>query len=704
MEEQNNPESNPERIKSGAGEKPAEDLAGHTIGSLSIQQALHDTEPGLSANEVELQAVVEWAETVYDEFDALPETNPVKAKKEKRRDERFIDRALAQFSETQEQNHLIDNPRALARSLELWTMWSEEYEGRGEEFVSLVNSRLYEHSRRNWNNMSKPTLAGLAQELAHSPLAKDGLESTLKGYFEGPGQIKDRQHANLQMCLSAQHVLNDQKAIDKITEIVCFKTDVMPYSGVMHDVVQGDVANYAYFVEEGKNAGDLNRIREGLAGISSFGRKIAREVYEGGSKDKLNKRHANAFMKTYGLTDWELASKLLDERDFLRIKEHSSPAKFRMRQDDIEAIFKDDLSRKIVFEWYKEVSLSPSPYLMEYNQTFGNRWTEENWKRKEVQEFGVIEQIISIPTEDGFQFDIYLPEGDMHLSEDDIEAALAQYRTKIQSMKDADEDDYTHLKQAKTDPDYEGSYDIEFEITIAGREIAASVHTQCELDSLSEHDLNKLMLANIPDLSGEDFISADTIWQRMHRAEEERYVSKRGFKVDFKSEDLLQAGLESITFKQDPQNLQQLLASLDFKGQPIEYRLDEFGNLDLEGRQLYSSKLIGVIHRRTLAVLEHYMSKDVLETEEGKTISSGEAGTITRPASVVFLPEGSNFSESARQRYMLEQGKDLMVRSEERKLNNPRAKGRNSTYRRATEVDDSNLEPIKLVVNNPAIV
>ncbi len=701
MGQQDTPENSPEKsINTGAGIK--NELTSQAAGALSIDQVLD--EPQISPAEQRAQEVIEWAEGIYDGFEELPETNPVKAKKQGRRDAKFIDKAFEKFAEDEEKSNLIDNPDALARSLEVWSMWSEEYEGRGEEFVELVNERLYEYGRRNWREIGKETLAGLAQELAYSPLAEEGLQSVLKGYFEGPTQLLDQQHTHIQMALSAQHVLNDQKAIDKIAQIICFDTAIMPYGDDMHNTVQGDVANHAYFVQEGKNAGDLNRIREGLAGISSHGREIATSVYES-SKDKLDQKHFTAFMNTYGIRDRNLASKLLDERDFLRIKGFINPANFREKLPEIEAAFKDDeLAQKVVVEWYKAVALQPSLYMTEYHLTYGNRWTEANWKRKEVQELGKIEQVISIPTEDNFQFDIYLPDGDMHLIEADIESALEQYRVKIQQMKEADEEDYLCLVNAKTNPDYEGTYDVEFEISLGGRNIIACIHIQCELDSLSEHDLNKLMLSGVPDIEGEGFASAAEIWERVQNAEEERYVSKRGFKVDFISEDMLEAGLRSISFKQDPKRLQQLIAALDFKGESINYKLDRHGNLDLEGKQIYSSKLVDLIHRRTLAVLEHYMGREVLEAEGETTLGPGETGTIARPARVVFLPEGHNFSEEARMHYLLQQGKDLKVRSEERRLYNSRSRDRNSTYRQATEVDDPNLDPIEIKIDNPAII
>jgi hypothetical protein len=311
-------------------------------------------------------------------------------------------------------------------------------------------------------------------------------------------------------------------------------------------------------------------------------------------------------------------------------------------------------------------------YYQEFMLAFGSRSSIDGLASKAERGYDyVVDDIITLPLDQDNAVDIFIPKG-TNITVADLKDLLGKLRTVIAQVDQELEDELF----AQT-----SVYFVHHE----GKAIMITLRMLCEVDKLSEHGLNQLIYEDVPDLEGSDFSNAAEI-----------------FKVDFKSQHVRLSGMEGISFKQDPEDVSSLIVKLNYRGQQIAYKIDGYGNLDLEGRRLYSEKVRDAIHRRTLAVLEHYVTRPVLETSEG-TIKANETGTTARIASVVYLERGKNFSQQARGFYLEQRGKDLAVKSELRKLS-PRAQGRNSTFRRATEVDDPSLEPLKIYITDPIIV
>lgn len=636
-----------------------------------------------------------WATTFHDTFAELPWQNK-SARKLNRQDGQFVRRGLRRHEDGQVGESIFERPDELATALETWAGLARDNDGRSSRFLELITEELHDYAKNNWRDISRPTLAGHIQGLAHAGLATNSLERILSGYFEGPDTELEQLQAYWEFCMSVESILEDGRAVDKLAEIICFTGNpVLPTETTFHQNVS---TAYSRFVdEETTHLGhEISSLMASIVQISSQPHSLV-EIW---GED------------TFRMSPDEMYQDTIDkirQRHGLSVEEaerwYSTRARIRDRINTIGTSSLDDLRETVreahgeeALKWMDEVYLGPSRYTAEYFNAVAFRTRRDALIKVLEQDSRIrkVKDVFSIPVNDQHVVDVYLAqtfegsETDMGLVgrtlDVEVQKFLADIPEGLRGPFDGRASQYAEQRH--------------YEFEVDGQVVSFTFRRSCKLDQLQEHELNQLMWQVIPDIEDEAYQSATEIADRIKQYER-RFVSQRGFSVGFKSVDMVSQGFESITFKQDPQQAGALAVTLMCNGQSYRYRINSRKQLDLEGRQLRGTKLRDRIERRTLAILEDYATREAHETSEG-SIAGAETGTRTRIPTIAYLPVGHKFSQEAWEHYRVEQGGDLRVKSMLMQERDPQR--RNATYRRATEVDDPNIEPLEIYIQNPQIV
>lgn len=645
---------------------------------------------------------IKWASDTLDEFLKLPSTRPVKQKKADSRDRNFVRKHLENTRIDDENiGSILRHPDLLAQSLESWAVAAQEKGGRSSRFYEVAVRELGEIAKQQWRDTSKKELAGIMRGWTHAEFAEDAFEHIAKKHFEGPGKLTDQLHAYLDLALAIQYVLDDQPTIDKISDTLYYRTNAIPRGG--H--IQQAVINSTYRVDDlelCRLGNDIDKISAGVSLIASGDRSAYKHDYYSGVPEGDMTAIILSFAKANDISIIA-ATRILDDRRqalkaFLEEQEAFDPRK-------LKEVLTDEFGEEVA-NWVWQAAYVTSPARAEYVRTFGARamsnvmreaFKARNEMYRQHPDAYAIKEVLSIPTPNNMMLDILIPE-DWEHNPDEL-ATLLQGVSDLVGTEGFDEAEES-LKDEESGQAMGYSRLLTKSLYLGEHRVVCAARFSCDLDRLQEHDLNKLMWRNLQSLPVEQFGSNETIGERIRQGQR-RFVSKRGFRVTFSSDELTQNGLQSMTIKQDPERPRTLRVVLHYNGQPLCFKLNDRLQIDLEGRRLHSERLQQIIEQRTLAILEDYMTREALESSEG-TISGAETGTTTRIAHLAYLPQGYNFSEDAWEHCRREQGIDLRTMSVRRKLVD--GEGRNSTYRRATEYDDPNTDPLEIYVNNTSII
>lgn len=648
--------------------------------------------------------VLLWAERIRDEFISLPTRHPKKGANADKRDRRFLINVFNDltFDETEPKNALYQ-PGVVARAFESWIVLADDDStGRTRVLLDTATEYLAENMAKKWDKIPKEVLAGYVQELARGGLATEHIEELLASYFEGPKSRHDQLKSYVNFCLSAQYVLDDQSAIDKMTEIASCKTLVLPYGGDIHVTINNSHAVVAD-VELTRLGRDATMIWKGLRRLSSFD-EADLSMYDPTLTDS-SQEFAKEQLRIYlgaARSDHETAVAELMKRaeitdTYLNKIDIITPA----TAEEIRTKYGDEAA-----EWFLAVTQSHTDTEREFLRTFGHRTNAMRNKEFLKEKKGIdIVDIVTIPsTRFGSAFEIYVPEGLM-LELGDYSQLAFLFEERIREM--AGEERYDHFLESleKKNPGLEavdrGEYSYFIALQLRDQLIYVCSRSLCDYDRLQTHDLNELLWGGVPDLEGEEFALAPVIARRIE--EKQRwYVSPRGFEVEFKSDDMRQAGLEKIAFTR-PEGARSIEVSLSRSGRTINYRINANWQLDLQGKGIHSQRLKDIIERRTLAILEDYSTHKVVETSKGTIRETGSTPGISwRPPMVVYLAEGANPSPDKIKDYFDKEGKDLLVVSAEREKTED-AKGRRSTYRKGYDYEPDG-PPIVVYPQNRRVV
>lgn len=653
--------------------------------------------------------VLEWAENIRSQFCDLPESQPKKSnKKSQQRDRNFLINTFGEVGLSEsEPRHVLYRPDVVARMFESWLVAADEDEtGRTDELLDSAADYLSGKISKDWEKVPKETLAGYVKELAHDSLAKDYLEELFASYFEGPNTREERLISYINLNLAAQFVLQDQAAIDYLTRVSSFRTSVLPRGELIKDIhTYGNCLK----VKDYSLRKDAELLHNGLSAISTLGAKETDYIKP--SPDEIESYQYNyissslLYLKEEGYAKKE-ALKHLEERYGL-IERYQDGEFSELTAVEFQAQVRQEYGDETA-EWFVAAQFIASDYRKEYLGTFGHRanaliqaevFAEESGIYKDCRAQDVVSGLL-----DNGVVDIYLPLN-LRLSHQDykliLDEAIKVYDHKVDEITERVAN--TGLKVVE-ELVYDGErvVDVDFK----GQVLHIGLRNRCLLDVLHEHDLNRLMWKDVPNIEGEDFISSQEISQRI----KDNYrwlVGPRTFEVEFKSDEMRVAGFEKITFCR-PEGEKAVHVALVHQGRPIEYKINEHWQLDLEGRGIHSERLKDIIERRTLAVLEAYSTKEVLETNKGTISEKGSTpGIGFVPAMLVWVGglkkdgEPKSFSDEQRQIYLEKEGKDLAVESAKRQQRED-AEGRHSTYRKYYGLPDG--PAIELYVDDPRII
>lgn len=652
----------------------------------------------------EASQAIKWASDILDNFLQLPSSRPVKQKKVDVRDGNFVRKHLEHvYIEGKANGSILLQPDLLAQSLESWTVAAEEQGGRTSRFLEITIYELGEMAKRQWKDMTKENLAGVMQGWTHAEFAADAFQYIVKKHFEGPGKLEDMLTAYLDLSLSTQYVLDDQPTIDRIADTLYYRTNVIPRGGQ----IQQAIYNCTYRVDNlelCKLANDVDKVSAGVSLIASGDRDTYIQDFYTGAIAWESAANIRSFAEANKL-GVSAATKLLeDRREALKF--------FLVEQAAFDPVdLKNKLSQTFgeeITEWVWQAAFVSSQALAEYVRTFGARamskvmceaFMDGNEQNPELPGSYKVSDVLSIPMHNDLMLDILIPE-DWEHNPDELAVLLQEVNNLVGAQG------YVDAEERLTNEEYGIRQALGYSrlltnnLQLGEHRVVCAARFSCDLDRLQEHALNKLMWEDIQSIPVEQLGSNEAIAERI-RQNQRRFVSKRGFKVEFHSDDLLQCGLQRIIFKKDPDFPRTLNVGVIYRDQPINFKLNEQLRIELEGRKLHSERLKETIEQRALAILEDYMTREALESSEG-TISGAETGTTTRISHLAYLPQGHNFSKDAWEHCRSEQGADLRALSLRRKLVD--SEGRNSTYRRATEYDDPNAEPLEIYIKNSRIV
>ena len=632
------------------------------------------------------------AVSVHDEFTALP-TNQ-KERKLQRQDKRFVRAALKQIDDSED--HIIHRPGVVTTVLETWSALAMERGGRSQTLLETAVDEIKEYVRHNWSTLPKTVMAGLVKELSHDGLAKPGLEAIIGSYFDGPIKLADKIDALADFALSAQHLTDDQTALDLLGKIVCFDSQIIKPGSQFQQAIGASILRVDDLEVMVKHE-DLVAIISGVTRLSSYGRGLYEKFTDVSDITKVDLAPFYEYAKKGGVS----FDKAIGEAQIRAQLLETFRGALAIDLEEFIEIVGQNMGKDRA-EWLRDIKFASSPRIREYYQTFGYRaltsYMVEDFLAQRSDEFKNARSI-SLPFMEDYQMVLAIPPT-LVVDEALISSCVLEANQKFEAQKSEGAQHYQDFIKTHGNPELARKYIINIDLTRQGKPIAVLIRGRSELDRRKDHEINKLIASDLPDITGPEFAEASAIISRIEQLER-RFVSKRGFMVRFVSDDLTSRGFEFIAFKQDTNNPAGLNVALKYGGQLIRYKLNSHRRLNVEDRAVHAPHLQEILERRTLAILEDYATREALETSEG-SIAGSERGTTTRIATLAYLPEGQNFSQEAWEHYRVERGRDLLARSLQRKLVD--ARGRNTTYRRATEVDDPTAGPLEVYILDPRLI
>lgn len=600
-------------------------LAGRRLKNRAVQmqgEGLFPERPPTAQEEVS-----RWATETLDEYNRLPITSG----KERRKTTDFVINIAC---------NLLANPEKIDTAVSLWKTYA------GQPFYDVVKKASENEARKNWQNLTGEQLAELVKVYAHSELASEFAESILSHYFRGPNNQKQRIDGLYTFVYGIIDLIEDTKALGEGLKIAQFENPILPRESDF----------YLDFVAARHFALDDDKLLQKAINIDTIPFDL--NIFTSIDGVRLIKQ-TSAFFDTNSRLQKRL------ERESEKVIRRLGLARAQARIEALTVFNRDPNAQRVVVSAsarLRKANQWPYSLLMNSNDRLRRKYFEQvapwvgaehfrrDLQRRVEDQGGETLVFISIPTPQGQTVDIGLPGGIAGARRAQIIEKVLEEVSGWQKEQ-AFVEDRVLPSMVFTNRNY-GNVRVFFSLRRA------------VLAELSRHPFSALDTIGFPipklGIDG-DIVRVNQEISESIRAQQVRFLNKRGVRIPLVARELKNLGYTHIDFHKDEEDPEKITVRIFVGEIPYSVKLDRYFNFDFEGKRFDAPVIRETLRCLVLALLRPVLCHERIKGPTGVDVDEEERDLVSRMGHLRLLPSGLHRTNQAKQNCQSFEGKDLII-------------------------------------------